>query len=245
MALDNSFDDTIFSFVENSMNMSCAGKLVEDKLAIFDCNSQINDKYNSFPLFGILYEHFILMFFFKVYISKQYNKMYLEFKGVSQKSVSTYVPLLNNGIATISLDNVKEDIENYLQDEFILHAKYIFKDTSYEFDESRVITLPNSKEILPFLDMGKWQLIDKKKIAMRPLASFIHYEIEIKKVKSTIPIIRASEYKIIEFEIYKNSSKEYVYIISNGFIWGVPIDRYNYFLTYLLKEQEVYKELEV
>ena len=245
MVSDNSFDDTIFSFMDISFNELSAAKLVEDKYVVFNYNSQANDKYNSFPLFATLYKDFILMFFFKIYISKQYNKMYLEFKGVSQNTASTYVPTLYNGIETISLNNAKDEIYDYLINEYMPHAKQILQNTVYEFEENKAVTLLNSKWVAPFLDMGKWQFIDKKKIGVRPPAPFSYYEAELRKAKNTIPIIRVSEYKIIDFEVYKGFDNDYVYIISKGYIWGVTLERYNYFLTYLSKEQKIYKELEV
>ena len=127
MVSDNSFDDTVFSFMDISFNELSAAKLVEDKYVVFNYNSQANDKYNSFPLFATLYKNFILMFFFKIYISKQYNKMYLEFKGVSQNTASTYVPALYNGIETISLNNAKDEIYNQritIYDSVMISAKY-------------------------------------------------------------------------------------------------------------------------
>ena len=129
MVLDNSFDDIVFSFVENSMNVSCAAKLIEDKYAILDRNNQANNKHNSFPLFAIVCDNLILMFFFKFYISKQNNEMYLEFEGISQKNASKYVSILYNGIATVSLNNAKEEIEKYLIDEYIPYTKEILKNT--------------------------------------------------------------------------------------------------------------------
>ena len=244
MVSDNSFDDTIFSFMDISFNELSAAKLVEDKYVIFNYNSQANDKYNSFPLFATLYKDFILMFFFKIYISKQNNELYLEFKGVSQNTASAYAPALYNGIATISLNNTKDKIYDYLINKYMPYAKQILQNTVYEFEENKAVTLLNSKEVAPFLDIEKWQFIDKKKIAIRPPAPFLYYETELKKAKSTIPIIRASEYKIVDFEVYKGFSNDYVYIISKGYVWGVTLERYNYFLTYLLKKQKIYIELE-
>lgn len=244
MVSDNSFDDIMFSFMDISFNELSAAKLVEDKYVVFDYNSQVNDKYNSFPLFATLYKDFILMFFFKIYISKQNNELYLEFKGVSQKTASIYVPALYDGIVTISLNNTKNEIYDYLINKYMPYVRQVLQNTSYEFEENKAVTLLNSKDFAPFLDIEKWQFIDKKKIAIRPLASFSYYEAEIKKVRNNLPIIRIPEYKIIEFYVYKSTNSEFVYIVSEEHIWGVPIDRYNYFLTYCLKEQKVYRELE-
>lgn len=244
MVSADSFDDTIFTLMVNSINVSCAAKLVEDKYAIFSRNSSVSEEHNSFPLFAILYKDFILMFFFKIYISKQNNELYLEFKGISQKTASIYVPALYDGIVTISLNNTKNEIYDYLINKYMPYVRQVLQNTSYEFKENKAVTLLNSKDFAPFLDIEKWQFIDKKKIAIRPLASFSYYEAEIKKVKNNLPIIRIPEYKIIEFYVYKSTNSEFVYIVNEEHIWGVPIDRYNYFLTYCLKEQKVYKELE-
>ena len=245
MVSTDSFDDTIFTLMVNSINVSCAAKLVEGKYAIFSRSSSVSEEHNSFPLFAILYKDFILMFFFKIYISKQNNELYLEFKGISQKTASIYVPALYDGIVTISLNNTKNEIYDYLINKYMPYVRQVLQNTSYEFKENKAVTLLNSKWVAPFLDMGKWQFIDKKKIGVRPPAPFSYYEAELRKAKNTIPIIRASEYKIIDFEVYKGFDNDYVYIISKGYIWGVILERYNYFLTYLSKEQKIYKELEV
>ena len=250
MIRDNSSsNNAIFAFIESNMGVSRAAKLIDYVETGENDDLYSNDRYNSFALFSIVYNEFALMFFFSIYISKRYNEMYIEFKGVSQKAAGKYVPEMLKGIYAISLNNTESELKEYLEEIFISHLHIVLKDTEYAFNDSDVLSFVSDGEIAPFLYIDKWKFIEKKKIGVRTLRNFLQDEIDNLFENRNMADLYTSDYRVIEFDLYRGSSEKYVYIKSNypnnSYVWGIPTKIYVYFFMYLLNNQEVYKELEI
>lgn len=247
---DNSFDDTIFTFLDGSMCAPYAAKLVNNIDSIATYKSVVNDKYNNFPLLSIVYDNFALIFFFKVYINLQFNEMYIEFNGISHKDAEEFVHMFYDGVHTISLDNARKELKKYIYGQFLGLAHIMFKDTQFEFEDNQLFGFLRYGDIVPFLNLDKLTLVSKKKIAMRPIKTFVRDELErlVETQSKNVPIIHNPEYKIIEFNVYKNSTENNVYIINNDpihrFIWGMPAAYYSNFKEYLSNKYKIYREVE-
>lgn len=238
MIRDNSSsNNAIFAFIESNMGVSRAAKLIDYVETGENDDLYSNDRYNSFPLFSIVYNEFALMFFFSVYISRRYNEMYIEFKGVSQKAAGKYVPEMLKGIYAISLNNTESELKEYLEEIFIPHLHIVLKNTEYDFNNSEVLSFISDGEITPFLYIDKWKFIEKKKMGIRPLRNFLQDEIDNLFENRDMTDLYSQDYKVIEFELYRGSSEKYVYIKSNypnnSYIWGIRTDNWETFVAFL------------
>ena len=83
---------------------------------------------------------------------------------------------------------------------------------------------------------------------MRTLRNFLQDEIDNLFENRNMADLYTSDYRVIEFDLYRGSSEKYVYIKSNypnnSYVWGIPTDSWETFVTFLQSDRRICIEME-